>query len=498
VAEVIETDVVIVGAGNAALCAALAAREAGAEVLVLERAEPVQRGGNSTYTAGAFRVAYDGVDDLRKLVPDLTPEELEKNDYGSYTEAQFFEDMARITQHRSDPVLAEILVGRSFETLQWMTSNGIRFIPMYQRQAFRTESGGFRFWGGLTIEANGGGAGLVESLFDMVQKRDVQVWYQARAVDLVYQRPQGVTGVVVRRPDGDVVVNAKAVVLACGGFESNAEWRARYLGRGYDLAKVRGTRYNTGDGIRMALEVGAEPYGNWSGAHAVGWDMNAPAYGDLAVGDGFQKHSYPFGIMVNANGQRFVDEGADFRNYTYAKYGHDILAQPGQFAWQIFDEKVFHLLRDEYHIREVTRVKADTLEELAGKLEDVDPEGFLATVEEFNGAVQEDVPFDPTVKDGRGTSGLALSKSNWANKLDTPPYRAYAVTCGVTFTFGGLHVNTDAAVLDVDQAPIPGLYAAGELVGGLFYGNYPGGTGLTSGSVFGLIAGSGAAGHAKG
>jgi tricarballylate dehydrogenase len=498
VPDITETDVVVVGAGNAALCAALAARESGAEVLVIERADEAQRGGNSTYTAGAFRVVYEGVEDLHKLVPDLTPAELENNDYGSYTEAQFFDDMARITQHRTDPTLAELLITRSFDTLQWMTRNGIRFIPMYQRQAFRTETGNFRFWGGLTIEANGGGAGLIESLFDEVQKRDVTVWYRSRALELVYQRPEGVTGVVVRRPDGDVVVNAKAVVLASGGFESNAEWRARYLGPGYDLAKVRGTRYNTGDGIRMALDVGAEPYGNWSGAHAVGWDMNAPAYGDLSVGDGFQKHSYPFGIMVNAEGRRFVDEGADFRNYTYAKYGHDILAQPGKFAWQIFDEKVVPLLRDEYHIREVTRVKADTLEELARKLEDVDPEGFLATVHEFNAAVQDDVPFDPTVKDGRGTRGLDLPKSNWANKLDTPPYRAYAVTCGVTFTFGGLHVNTDAAVLDVEQAPIPGLYAAGELVGGLFYNNYPGGTGLTSGSVFGRIAGSQAGAHAQG
>ncbi|MCW2898557.1 MAG: tricarballylate dehydrogenase [Streptosporangiaceae bacterium] len=495
-AQVFETDVVVVGAGNAALCAALAAKESGADVLVLERADEPQRGGNSAYTAGAFRVAYRGLEDLLTLVPDLTAEERETNDYGSYTQDQFFDDMARITQHRTDPELAEILITRSFDTLRWMTRLGIRFIPMYQRQAFRTDSGGFRFWGGLTIEANGGGAGLVESLFDLAHKHDIDVWYESRALQLVYERPQGVTGVVVRRPDGDVVVKARAVVLASGGFEANAEWRTRYLGRGYDLAKVRGSRYNTGDGIRMALDIGAEPYGNWSGAHAVGWDRNAPSYGDLSVGDGFQKHSYPFGIMVNADGQRFLDEGADFRNYTYAKYGHDILAQPGHFAWQVFDEKVAHLLRDEYHIREVTRVKADTLEELAGKLEDVDPEGFLATVREYNAAVQDEVPFDPTVKDGRGTRGLAVPKSNWANVLDTPPYRAYAVTCGVTFTFGGLHVTTDAAVLDVDQAAIPGLYAAGELVGGLFFGNYPGGTGLTSGSVFGRIAGSEAAAYA--
>jgi tricarballylate dehydrogenase len=491
--EQIETDVVVVGAGNAALCAALAAREQGAEVLVLERATVLERGGNSAYTAGAFRVAYEGVRDLVRLVPDLSDEEQANNDYGAYSREQFMQDMGRITHYRTDPALAEILVDHSLETLEWMRSNGVRFVPMYQRQAFQTPGGGFRFWGGLTIEVSGGGPGLVQSLFATAEKQGVQIEYEARALELVREGPRGVTGVLVRRREGDSVVKAKAVVLASGGFEANAEWRAKYLGSGWDLAKVRGTRHNTGDGIRMALDIGAEAYGHWSGAHAVGWDMNAPAYGDLAVGDGFQKHSYPFGIMVNARGERFVDEGADFRNYTYAKYGREILAQPEQFAWQVFDRKVTHLLRDEYHIREVTKVEADTIEGLADKLEGVDAATFLATVRRFNNAVQDEVPFDPTVKDGRGTDGLTPAKTNWANRLDEPPYTAYGVTCGVTFTFGGLHVDAGAAVLDVERSPIPGLYAAGELVGGLFFFNYPGGTGLTSGSVFGRIAGTSAA-----
>jgi tricarballylate dehydrogenase len=252
---------------------------------------------------------------------------------------------------------------------------------------------------------------------------------------------------------------------------------------------VRGTRFNTGDGIRMALDIGAASRGHWSGCHAVGWDANAPEFGDLAVGDGFQKHSYPFGIMVNTRGQRFVDEGADFRNYTYAKYGREILAQPGQVAWQIFDAKVANLLRDEYRIRQVTRVTAESIDELAGKLEGVDPGGFRATVDAFNAAVDRSAPFDPTRKDGRAARGLIVPKSNWANPLDTPPYEAYAVTCGITFTFGGLHVDADARVICEDGQPIAGLYGAGELVGGLFYFNYPGGTGLTSGAVFGRQAG---------
>lgn len=322
-------------------------------------------------------------------------------------------------------------------------------------------------------------------------KNDVSVFFQARATSLI-RDDDGIHGVNVRHQGKTRALRSKAVVLAAGGFESNPEWRARYLGPGWDLAKVRGTRFNTGDGIRMALDAGASAAGNWSGCHAVGWDRNAPEFGDLAVGDGFQKHSYPFGIMVNANGQRFVDEGADFRNYTYAKYGAVILRQPGQFAWQIFDSKVTHLLRDEYRIRQVTRVKADTLEELVSRLDDVNAEQAFASIREYNAAVRTEIDFNPNVKDGRSTRGLAVPKSNWANTIDTPPFEAYAVSCGITFTFGGLRITPDAQVIDSDGAPMPGLFAAGELVGGLFYFNYPGGTGLMSGTVFGRIAGNSA------
>ena len=300
-------------------------------------------------------------------------------------------------------------------------------------------------------------------------------------------------GVRARRGNQMVEFRAGAVVLACGGFEANAEMRTRYLGQGWELAKVRGTWCNTGDGIRMALDIGASPAGTLVGLPRRAWDRNAPEFGDLAVGDQFQKHSYPCGIMVNARGERFVDEGADFRNYTYAKYGRVVLEQPQQFAWQLFDAKVSHLVRDEYRIKQVTKVKADTLEELAEKLEGVDPKGFLAMIKAYNAAVDQNVPFNPNVKDGRGTRGLAPPKSNWANTFDTPPYEGYQVTCGMTFTFGGLRINTSAEVLDTDLKPIPGLYAAGELVGGIFYFNYPGGTGLMSGAVFGRTAGTSAA-----
>ena len=488
-------DVIVVGAGNAAACAALAAREAGGSVLMLEAAPEAESGGNSRYTAGAMRVVFSGVDDLVQLMPDLTDDERTNVEFGSYSAQQFFDDMARVTQYRADPDLVDLLVRESFPTLAWMAAKGIRFQPSYGRQAFKVD-GRFRFWGGLAVEAWGGGPGLVDGEHKVCRDLGVDLRYETPVVGLLVDDGGAVRGVRVRHEGRVHDVTAQAVVLAAGGFESNAEWRARYLGPNWDLAKVRGTRFNMGAGIRMALEAGAQPHGHWSGCHAVGWDLNSPPFGDLAVGDGFQKHSYPLGIMLNARGERFVDEGADFRNYTYARYGSVILAQPDMFAWQVFDAKVVDLLRDEYRIRQVTRVRAETLEELVERLEGVDAARALATIREFNAAVAAGVPFNPAVKDGRGTLGLAVPKSNWANALDTPPYEAYAVTCGVTFTFGGLKITERAEVEDTAGRPIPGLFAAGELVGGLFYHNYPGGTGLTSGAVFGRIAGRAAAGSA--
>lgn len=485
-------DVVVVGAGNAALCAALAANEKGASVLVLECAPEEESGGNSRFTAGGFRFPYEGVEDLKRLMPDLTDAEIASTDFGAYTEEQFFDDMFRVTAYRTDPNLCEQLVTKSFDTMLWLRERGVRFVPMYGRQAFKT-GGKFKFWGGVTVESWGGGPGLVDQEIAAARKVGVVIRYNSRVVSLITDGI-AVKGVRVKTPAGVSDVHASSVVLACGGFESNSEWRTRYLGPGWELAKVRGTRFNTGDGHRMAFDIGASSHGHWSGCHAVGWDNNAPEFGDLTVGDNFQKHSYQFGIMVNANGRRFVDEGADIRNYTYAKYGRVILSQPDQFAWQIFDKKVLHLLRDEYRIKRVTKVAAQSIEELAGKLEGVDARAFVDEVTRYNAAVQTDVPFEPTIKDGRGTRGLDLPKSNWANTIDEPPFEAYQVGCGITFTFGGLRVDAASGqVMNTDLAPIPGLYAAGEIVGGFFYFNYPSGTGLTSGAVMGKIAGGAAA-----
>jgi tricarballylate dehydrogenase len=484
-------DVVIVGGGNAALCAALSAREAGARVLVVEKAPEAWRGGNGFFTAGGFRFAFKSFDELRSLIGDLSDQEAAQMEVDPYTEDNFYDDLMRVTEDCADPDLALLLVRESQATVRWMKDRGIRWIPMFGRQAYKV-GGKFRFWGGLVLEAVGGGPGLIDMEYTSAAKAGIDVRFETKATRLLTDEHGRVTGVSVRTPAGTETIAAGAVVLASGGFEANPEMRTRYLGPNWELARVRGTPYNTGDGIRMALDVGALPWGHWSGCHSVQWDLNAPWHGDRKVGDNFQKHSYPLGLIVNLRGERFVDEGADFRNYTYVKYGRAVIGQPRRTAFQIFDQKVLDLLREEYRIREVTRAEAATFEELARKLE-IDVAGFVKTVTEFNAAVMKDVPFNPAVKDGRGTRGLAVPKSNWAQPLDSPPYVGYAVTTGITFTFGGLRIDDAARVIDCEQRPIPGLFAAGELVGGLFYHNYPGGAGLMAGAVFGRIAGRSAA-----
>ncbi len=485
-----QADIIVVGAGNAALCAALAAREAGKSVIVLEKAPEPMRGGNTYFTGGAIRFAYKGIDDVVQLVPDLSEAELAVMEVGSYTEAKYFEDLMRVTEGLSDQEMADTLVRQSFPTMQWMYAQGVRFVPSWTHQAFKVD-GKFRFWGGLCLQAVGGGKGLSDQLFEIAIERGVDIRYDHTAMRLEQDDAGRVRGVTVRAPGGRQTLNGGAVVLACGGFEANPEMRARYLGPGWELAKVRGVRYNTGDGHRMAFDIGAQAFGHYSGCHAVAWDLNAPPFGNRAITDLYQKHSYPFGLIVNHEGKRFVDEGADFRNYTYAKYGKQILFQPERVAYQIFDQKTLHLLRDEYRIEQVTKAESDTIEGLADQL-GVDPGALAATIAEYNAAC---VPgeYNPTVLDGVHTEGVAPAKSNWALPIDAPPYEAYAVTCGITFTFGGLRINRRAQVMDTTDNPIQGLYAAGELVGGLFYHNYAGGAGLMQGSVFGKIAGASAA-----
>ena len=488
-------DVIVVGAGNAALSAAIAAREVSPSVLVVEKAPEYFRGGNTYFTGGIIRFAFDGIEDIKTLIPDMSQTEEESIEVGSYTQDDYYDDMMRVTHGLSDPELAQILVSQSLPTMQWLQRNGVRFVLSFGRQAFR-DGDKFRFWGGLVVEAVGAGKGLSDQQFEVCQRQGIDVRYSTQGVKLLQDQKGNVSGLQVLGPDGFEEISGRAVVLAAGGFEANAEMRCRYLGPGWEMVKVRGIPYNTGDGIRMALDVGAQAHGHYSSCHAVAWDMNAPPFGDRTITELFQKHSYPFGLIVNLNGERFLDEGFDFRNYTYVTYGRALLEQPQGLAFQLFDEKVKHLLRDEYWIPQATMVQANTIEELAAGL-DIDPAGLVRTVQEFNAAVRTDIPYNPTVKDGRRTEGLELDKTNWAQPLDTPPYYGWAVTTGISFTFGGVKINNRGQVVTNAQDPVPGLYAAGEMVGGLFYYNYPGGSGLSAGMVFGRLAGTSAAQDAE-
>jgi tricarballylate dehydrogenase len=474
--------ILVVGAGNAALCAAISAAEQGASVTVLERAPETARGGNSAFTGGCFRTVYDGADDIQRLVPDLTPEERASSDFGSYDAAKFYGDLCELSGYRADPVLIDILVEQSLPTLLWMQSQGVRFLPAYGRQSFKVD-GRNVFWGGLTVETAGGGGGLVDALFRRAEALGVEVLYDHKVERLIGNRNK-VTGVVVNDRD----MTADAVILAAGGYHANTEWRVRYLGQGWDLAKVRGSRYNTGNVIQAALDIGARSHGNWSGCHSVFFDAGADHFGNIAMLNQ-QKNYFTLGIVVNRDGQRFFDEGSDFRNYTYSKMGAAILKQPGGTGWQIFDAQSVPILPDEYRTPRAARFEADTLEALAAKLEGIDAPAFLKTVADFNAAVNEAMPFNPAVKDGRGTQGLATAKSNWARAISEAPFVAYQVTCGITLTYGGLAIDEQARVQNEEGEAIAGLYAAGELVGGLYCDRYPGGAGLTSGAVFGRIAG---------
>jgi tricarballylate dehydrogenase len=484
-------DVVVVGAGNAAFSAAHAAAERERSVLMLEKAPREWAGGNSYFTAGAIRTTYGGLDDLRPVLDDLSDEQATKTELSPYTSEDFMADMERVTHGRCDRELTRLMVDEAADTVRWLHEKGLRFRLMYDRQSYEV-NGKRRFWGGLVLGTIGGGKGLIQQHTDAAEKTGIELRYDFPVVGLLQDDDGAVTGVACKGPSGREEIKAEAVVLASGGFESDPRMRAAYLGPQWDVAKVRGTPYNTGEVLHAALEVGAQPYGNWSGCHSIAWDAGAPPTGDRELTNLFSKQSYPLGIVVNGDVRRFIDEGADFRNYTYAKYGAEILRQPGALAYQIFDAKTEPLLRqDEYNAPGVSRYEASTLRELGEHL-GLNLDELRRTVEEFNASVMPG-KFDPSIKDGKRTEGIEPPKSNWAQPIDTPPFLGFAVTCGITFTFGGLRVDTDARTLDGAGQPINGLCAAGELVGGLFYHNYPGGSGLMAGSVFGRRAGYAAA-----
>jgi tricarballylate dehydrogenase len=481
-------DVVVVGGGNAGFSAAHAAAERGRRVLLLEKGEPAQAGGNSYYTAGAVRIAHHGLADVADLLDDderhaitLLP---------PYPSEAFATDMAKVTGGRNDPSLTEVLIAESQDTLRWLHDKGLRYRLMYERQAYPDAQGRQVFWGGLAVGSTGGGKGLIEQHTAAAEKAGVEIRYGVRVRELV-RDGTAIAGVTWTDAAGaTATVHAESVVLAAGGFEADPQLRRKHLGEGWQRAKVRGTPLNTGDMLAAAIAAGAATHGDWTTCHSVAWDAwSRGNESNRELTNQLTRGGYPLGIVVNRNGERFLDEGADFRNYTYAEYGASILAQPEGLAFQVFDATTRPQLRtEEYDMPGVSVVVGQTVEELAAGL-GIDPVRLRRTVDGFNAGIDRSVPLDLAVKDGRAAR-VEPPKSNWASPLETPPYFAFPVTCGITFTFGGLRADTSGRALDGAGAPLPGLFVCGEMLGGLFSGNYPGGTGLTSGSVFGRRAGT--------
>jgi tricarballylate dehydrogenase len=485
------SDVVVVGAGNAALTAALAAREAGAQVLVLEKAPYEDRGGNSRFTGGIVRFAHTGLADILPLVPELTEAEIARLDVEPYSADAYVDDIMRLSEGKADLDLTNMLAQHSYETVRWMQSLGVGF-ELYQTAV--RQGGRIYFPAGAVIQFWSGGPGLTHRLFRAAEGRGIGVVYDTPVIDLLTAADGCVQGVRAQTPEGLMDIHARAVILACGGFEASDERRVRYLGAEWEKVHIRGTRHNTGELLDRMEALGARLGGHLDGAHAVPVDAASPEVGDLNLGDLTARLSYPLGIMVNRDAQRFIDEGMDFKSYSYTVMGPAILRQPGGIAYQIFDQQTVERLEARYGSGSPPAI-ADTVEVLAEKL-GLNPIALGRTVEAYNDAVQ-DGTFNAAIKDGKRTQGIEPAKTNWALRLDKPPFVAYAVRCGITFTYGGVMVTDAGEVMHRNGAPIPGLFAAGEITGGIFYHNYPSGAGLMLGAVFGRLAGTRASTFAR-
>ena len=492
-------DVIVIGAGNTALLTALRAREQGAKVLVLEIAPKENRGGNAYFTTGIYRIVHNGLEDVRDLISDLTEEEY-NIDIEPYTADDYYRDYSTVTENMVDPEMMELIINNSTDAIRWMVhEQGVKMelTSMFTKYI----DGKLTFVGPVPITAKGGGAGLSEYLFERVENMDgIDLLYETGARKLLTNGTGKVYGVTTKsRTDGMRDYTAKAVILSCGGFEANPEWRARYLGPNWDLAKVRGSQFNMGDGIKMAIDIGARPHGNWSACHAIFIEAGSPQPSIREDTDKNSKRMYIFGLCVNVNGERFVDEGYDSTEQTYSRYGKLALTQPERMVFQLFDANGYkHIIEGGvfHDYLNAPYTKGDTLEELADKL-GMPTETLVKTVEDYNKAAG--VPggnnhwykFTGATEDAH-TEGLELPKSSCAFPLDKPPYYAYAVECGITFTYGGLKVNKKGQVLDNGDMPIDGLYASGEIIGGTFYQNYAGALGQLTGAVWATIAGKNA------
>ncbi len=482
-------DIIVIGGGSAAFEAAVAAHEAGARrVVMLEKAPEAEYGGNARYSGTGFRFVHGGSPEIRQFIPEVDDATFATMQIGPYGADDFLADLDRMTEGRMNRVLAETLVSESNAAVHWMRDVGIKWEPLKEHAKV---DGKRYFERGIAIHVAGGGLGQLTQWRRIAEARGIEIRFES-PVCAILGDLRRVEGVSVSGPDGRYDLKAKAVIACAGGFQANAEMRARYLAGNTDRMKVRGSRHDTGEVLRMLLDLGVRPSGEWRSGHMSPIDANAPDVETPQHEDGRgntqSRYDYPYGITVNALGQRFFDEGEAQHSYTYAKTGRAVLAQPGARAIQIYDQKGVRCIRYPHH--KATYMEADTIADLAAKV-GLEAAVLVQTVEEFNRAVRDDKLFFPGKLDGRATQGLALPKSNWAIRIDEPPYRAYPVTGGITFTFGGVEINRQAQAMNSLDQPVKGLFASGDIVG-LFFHNYPSFTGQTRNAVFGRLAGQAA------
>lgn len=454
-------DVLVVGAGNAALSAAVSASEAGAKVTIIEKAPRSMRGGNSRFTA-LYRFAYDGLDALRALSPAIDDTLAARMDAPPYSPDAYFTDLMVSSHAKTDPSLMRILADESYEAAQWLRSKGVEWIPSLE--GAKEVDGKLTWQPGIVIYPLGGGLAVLNRLFDLLERNGSTFAYNTELVGLCpIDDNAGWRAHMRSGPERHAsTLTADSVVLAAGGFEADPEMRARYLGPGWDLVKVRGSRFNTGECLRLAIELGAAADGQWSGCHAT---MVHARGAEVEMGDAAFPHAYPLSVLVNLDGRRFADEGEDFQYYTYAKLGRAVLSQRHGRAFQVFDGKTIGLRSGDWlgmAAYELPCGRSHALEEAARQAGIMNVSEFYRTVAEYNEAVQ-DGAFDPSRHDGKCTLGLAINKSNWALRIDQPPFEVVPVECGITFTFGGLKFNENAQVLDRRGSIIKGVYVAGEM-----------------------------------
>jgi tricarballylate dehydrogenase len=455
-------DVVVIGGGNAAMVSAMAAAHHVDRVLVLERSTKDMRGGNTRHTRNV-RCVHAQADDYNT---------------GSYLFEELWDDLCKVGTGPNNEKLAELTVRESETAPAWMSEHGIRWQPPLSGTLHLGRTNRFFL---------GGGKALLNKYYRTAASLGVTVRYEARVDDLIFDGPT-CTGLVVDVSGTTQRISATAVVAASGGFEANIEWLRQYWGDAADNYLIRGPRTNDGAVLAKLYEHGADKAGEERGFHAVAVDARAPRFdGGIAT----RLDSIPFGIVVNRDGVRFYDEGEEIWPKRYAIWGGNIARQPDQIAYCLWDAKV----RDLFLPPMYGAVEASDIAGVAGQL-GLDPATVHKTVEDYNAAIAAPNPFDPAVLDGNHTTGLRPDKTNWAQRLDAPPYYGIAMRPGITFTYMGVAVTDEARVLRADGSTFSNLFAAGEIMSGnVLSSGYLAGFGMTIGTVWGRIAGSEAARH---